>query len=263
MDNSPAWDRALAGVPRTSRPYQRKDTSHVDAAQRPEHADYDRFVYLLDLFRELKFDAAALYRESPFRVADFGTNAILLRATEDLAALCTELGDPASGEMRACAQRSRAALAALWSEPLGQYLSQDLRTGELLLARTHSTFLAWYAGLAATPQRERALLQLADEWLASATYGLASTHPRAPEYNPAKYWRGPIWPHVNWLVARGLAERGHPDRAEALRGQTLGLIERGGLKEYFHPATGEAFGGNQFAWTAAVVLFWGGSDKRS
>ena len=66
MDNSPAWDVPLAAVPPTRRDYQRRDTQHVDAAQRPHKAEYDRFVYLLDLFRDLEFDAARIYAECPY-----------------------------------------------------------------------------------------------------------------------------------------------------------------------------------------------------
>ena len=52
MDNSPAWDAALARVPQTeNRDYVRRDTSHVDSAQRPRQAEYDRYMYLVELFR--------------------------------------------------------------------------------------------------------------------------------------------------------------------------------------------------------------------
>ena len=99
--------------------------------------EYDRFVYLLDLFRELKFDGARIYAECPYRVADFGTNAILLRAALDLADLCDDAGLNEEAEV----QRARAADeerdAQLWSDELAQYVSLDTRTGEqLLLLRT-------------------------------------------------------------------------------------------------------------------------------
>jgi hypothetical protein len=254
MDNSPSWDQPLAAVPGTSRPYARRDTSHIDASQRPDPADYDRFVHLLDRFRELNYDAAELYRQSPFRVADFGLNAILVRASDDLAILCDGQGDRATAvELRAAAARGRRALEDLWAPRLGQYVSFDTRTGERLTERTHSTFLAWHARL---PH----LSDLAghfDAWMGAAQYGVASAHPRSTAYNPKKYWRGPIWPHINWLIGRGLAEHGEAERADRLRADTLALIERSGLREYFHPGTGEGFGGDEFAWTAAVVLIWG------
>ena len=261
MDNSPAWDAPIAAVPGTTRPYTRRDTGHVPAAQRPNQSDYDRYVYLLDWFREVQFNAAALYAESPFCVVDFGLNAILLRATDDLAALCEENSNPSgASEMRSAAQRARAALAGLWSDALGQFVSFDRRTNRPLEVATHATFLAWYAGLVdrspARAERDARLIARLDAWLAAARFGVASTDPASPVYDPAKYWRGPIWPHVNWLIARGLRESIHFSRAERLRADTLALIARGGLREYFNPDTGEAYGGDQFSWTAAVTLFW-------
>ena len=81
MDNSPAWDAALARVPTTTvTPIRRRDTAHVDATMRPRGDEYQRFIHLVDVFREAGWDPARMLAASPFRVADVGTNAILLRA---------------------------------------------------------------------------------------------------------------------------------------------------------------------------------------
>ncbi len=257
LDNSPAWDEPLAAVPPTSRAYARRDTGFVDAARRPRQADYDRYVYLMDFFRQTKFDPARIYAECPYRVADFGLNTILLRATDDLAELCHRHDEPgAAEEMGAAADRSRRALAGLWSEKSGVYVSRDTRTGRLLEARTHSTFLAWYGRVAHSVEVDRRLLAGCNDWLARVPQGLPSTHPDAPEFEPQRYWRGPVWPHMNWLIAQGLAEAGHAAPPTALRHSTRSLIARGGFREYFNPLTGEGYGGSDFSWTAAVTLFW-------
>ena len=92
-DNSCDWDAALARVPTDGiEPYQRRDTSHVDAAQRPHKAEYDRYLWLVQRFRGLGWDNAKLHDASPFRVVDPGFNAILIRSDEDIAALGEALG---------------------------------------------------------------------------------------------------------------------------------------------------------------------------
>ena len=253
MDNSPAWDAALQGVPPTSRPYKRKDTGHVDPSQRPAHSDYDRYVYLMDFFKECRFDPATLFERSPFIVVDFGTNALLARACADLGFLCRQHGLSAeASEMNLAAARMRQALEGLWSPALGQYVSKDLRSGKLLEAGSAAGFLAWYAGLDGA---DRSLGRLRAS-LSSKPYGVASTHPEDPSFDPKKYWRGPVWPHINWLIARGLAESGHEPSALQIRAMTFELLLRHGFREYFHPESGEGFGGSQFSWTAAVSLFW-------
>jgi len=263
MDNSPAWDAPLASVPPATRAYTRRDTGHVDPAQRPQSADYDRFVRLMDLFRELDYDPKRIHSECPYRVADFGLNAILLRSTVDLAELCEGHSSPeAATELREAAGRMRTAMEGLWSERLGQYVSRDLRAGRLLEARTHATFLAWHAGLSRAvdpPGRGSGGLEaVLEDWLQASRFGLASVHPRSGEFDARRYWRGPIWPHVNWLVARGLEERGRRESSGRLRDCTLGLVRNSGFKEYFDPTTGEGCGGGDFSWTAAVALLWAG-----
>ena len=93
MDNSPAWDGPLARVPVDDLPpYERRDTGHVDARQRPRQAEYGRYLTLAHCFRARGYRPEALYAESPFRVADLAVNAILLRADRELLALAEELG---------------------------------------------------------------------------------------------------------------------------------------------------------------------------
>jgi len=60
MDNSPTWDVPLKRmrIERETLPlYQRKDLEHVvDPSMRPSDDDYDRYVYLVDLFRQNDYD---------------------------------------------------------------------------------------------------------------------------------------------------------------------------------------------------------------
>jgi glycogen debranching enzyme len=79
--------------------------------------------------------------------------------------------------------------------------------------------------------------------------------PAAPAFDPVRYWRGPVWVLVNWLVADGL-RAGRTGRAEALRRATLELVEREGFSEYYDARTGEGIGGRAFSWSAALTLSW-------
>jgi len=256
MDNSPAWDVPLAAVPPVTREYQRRDTQLVNAAQRPHKAEYDRFLYLVDLFKALEFDAEKIYEQSPYRVADFGLNAILQRATLDLIALCERYGDAGSAaELRIHADRARTALCACWSDGLNQYVSRDTITGAVLELPVHSGLLAWYARLDDHERSGRLQATLSD-WLAKSAYCIASTHPEAEKFEPQRYWRGPIWPHVNWLIAEGCAHYGMTGLHDEIRARTLQLLSKTGLFEYFDPRTGEGYGGDNFSWTSAIVLYW-------
>src|SRR6266511_4054046 len=89
MDNSPRWDEPYAGVTVGHLPaYRRTDVAVVgDATQRPERAEYDRYIWLIDELRRLRYDDAAIAGQGSFRVGDVFSTAILAAACEVLADL--------------------------------------------------------------------------------------------------------------------------------------------------------------------------------
>jgi len=82
-----------------------------------------------------------------------------------------------------------------------------------------------------------------------------SFEPGRPEFEPRRYWRGPVWLVVNWMLIDGLRQNGAAGLAERIRRDSLALVDRSGFGEYFDPLTGDALGGTEFSWTAAMYLF--------
>jgi glycogen debranching enzyme len=85
-----------------------------------------------------------------------------------------------------------------------------------------------------------------------------STDPAHPSFEPMRYWRGPIWAVVNWMIADGLDWAGHPALAGRIRRDTVGLAAKAGFSEYFDPTDGRGIGGADFSWTAAIFLLLAG-----
>jgi glycogen debranching enzyme len=85
-------------------------------------------------------------------------------------------------------------------------------------------------------------------------WAVTSLAPSNPGFQPTRYWRGPVWPILNWVLQRGLERYGYSEHAEHLRQGVIELGRRGGLWEHYNPLTGRGHGGDQFAWTAALVL---------
>jgi hypothetical protein len=255
MDNSPAWDVPLRHVPRTMRAYTRKDLGHVDSSMRPTQEFYDRVVYLMDFNREVGFDPIRIAKESPYRVNDICIISILNRASLSLANLCERVGlhEDAMFLRARCAITARA-IGQLWSEKLGQYVSRDVVTGELLEAPTHAGFLTWY-GCLVEPARDAIQRSTLLDWLNETPYALPSTRSTYPSFEPARYWRGPIWQHLTALIAEGLDRCGHVDLAKRLHASMDSLFAKSGFYEYYHPITGAGLGGGSFSWTAATYLF--------
>ena len=263
MDNSPAWDAPLARVPTdTETPVRRRDTALVDPAMRPRAEEYQRFIHLVDLFRDANWEPARMLKASPFRVADVGTNAILLRAEKDLLALAARFGSaPEQVEIEARIARLSNALDRLWRDDIGLYTSMDLMTHELCPIGTSAGFLPLYAGHVVA--RGKTLGATLSRWAARVTRLVPSTDPAFAGFEPRRYWRGPVWAVVNWMIADGFGQAGEADLAARVRSDTVALIEASGLSEYFEPVTGAGIGGADFSWTAAIYLLWNMGDPMS
>lgn len=256
-DNSPEWDAPLAAVvPTVSVGHLRQDNKRVDPAERPTDDFYDRVMTLVEAARALSWDNRRIAEALPFRMCDLGIQAILVRADRDLARLARALSETTVADrLDAWADRSAAAFAEL-AAPDGSYRSKDLVTGRLADCATSAGFLPLYAG-AVDPAAAGRLADLLHEWADAVRYLVPSTDPRDPRYDPHRYWRGPVWFVVNWMIADGFAGYGFAAEADRIRRDTAELLASGGFAEYFHPATGAPLGGRDFSWTAAVLLAWG------
>ncbi|MBN8815247.1 MAG: hypothetical protein J0J06_07345 [Sphingomonas sp.] len=256
-DNSPEWDAPGMAVDTSCvAPYVRRDTSHLDAAMRPTQAEYDRYVALVDFGRSAGWDHAAIARSNPFRVADVGMSMILLRADRDLQSLAVELGLAAEAEeIGARIALAERGIEWLWNEELGAWCSRDTITGRSSGYVTSATFLSWYAGLT-DPSRDARLLAHVERIGTHVPFLMPSLDPADPGFQMVRYWRGPVWAVLNYMIGLGLAERGHVELATRMRGDTQALIERAGFYEAFDPTDGAPTGGDSFSWTAAIWLCW-------
>ncbi len=250
-DNAPDWDGALAAIsPDGIRDYVRRDTERVDAAMRPTQYDYDRYLWLVELGRNLAWDDRDLQSANPFRMADPTMTFILLRANRDLVAIGRELGQDVT-EIEEWTRRLEDGARSLWN-PTGDYFdSRNAHTGAWSNCLSNASFLCWYGGL----ESERMLAHL-ERLRTRVPYIIPSHDPDSDRYDQRRYWRGPVWPMMNTLIAIGLAEAGHTDMAAALRRSTTALIRQGGFAEYFDPEDGRPAGGANFTWTAAIWLSW-------
>jgi len=256
-DNCPDWDAPFAAIePEGLAAYHRRDTDEVGADERPGRWDYDRYLYLVKLGADCGWDEAHLREVTPFRVADPTMTFTLLRATRDLLALAWRWGEPTEhlatwiAEMEAGSER-------LWNPEIGAYDSYDLRAGRHSGVISNASFLSFYAGVGGDR-----MLDHFDRIAGLTRYGVPSTDPAHPAYEPRRYWRGPVWAMLNLLIATGLAEAGQGARAGRLTAHTGEMIAVNGFAEYFDPRDGSPAGGRNFTWTAAVWLAWASPNAK-
>ncbi|MEU5644339.1 MGH1-like glycoside hydrolase domain-containing protein [Streptomyces milbemycinicus] len=258
MDNSPCWDAPLARVePAPPDTFRRADLDHGAAADRPTDLDYGRYVRLAADYRDRGYrDGGAGSAALAFAVEDPGVNALLIASEHALADIATTVGaDPTPHRSRA--RRLTAALVErLWDPAAGLFLCRDLRGGGLIPELSAAGLLPLIV-----PDLPHEIAAALIRTASGPHFGLGGPVRLVPSYDllgrafdPYRYWRGPAWFNVNWLMERGLRQHGAADRADALRSAALDAAVSSGFAEYVDPYTAEARGTRDFGWTAALAL---------
>jgi glycogen debranching enzyme len=259
MDNSPLWDAALARIelaPSDVPEYRRVDVQLTDAAERPSDAEYDRYAYLVSLFRDLDYRPDAIRDATPFAIQPVLFNSLLVQSNRDLGELARVVGaDPRQFEDWAEATAAGVD-ARLWDGDREIYLDRDVRADAHVGVRSGAGFAPLYAGIPA-PDRAAALvgrLDAAGADLGDRRWAVTSLPPDDPRFEPTLYWRGPVWPILNWVLYRGLLRYGFDELAASVRAGLVELSRESGFWEHYSPTTGRGHGGEQFSWTAGLIL---------
>ncbi len=262
LDNSPVWDTALGKIeldPADVPSYQRRDLAKgIPEEQRPSDEEYDRYVYLADLFRRLDYDEEAIQAESPFLIQDPLFNAILARAGEDLAELGEMLGEDVTRIRDQAARTNRAMNDKMWHEKHAAYDVFDLVAQERIGTITASGFMPLLSG---APRREMAeeIYRTLDSnafcpMHDGSCFSIPNYNVEGDFFDPDNYWRGPVWVNTNWLLRHGLERYGFTEKADRVREDVLELVRRWGFHEYFDPYQGTGYGTDDFSWTAALFI---------
>lgn len=247
MDDSPAWDAALAALPEIRYGYR-------DACLEERHpdSDHDRYVWLALRYRDAGYRAEYLRDEHPFAIEDPMFNGIWLASSQAMAELAPVAGaDPVPYAEQA--ERIRSALLdRLWDDG---FYARDLRAGELVRIHTIGGF-----GPLLDPGLPAQHLAAAVETLESARFMGATGYPvpsceiRAAQFDRTRYWRGPSWVNTNWLLRHAAAVHGLESLGRQLTSGTLRLVRQAGFRECFDPFDGSGRGCRDFSWSAALTL---------
>jgi hypothetical protein len=225
----------------------------TDAGNLPANPD-DRSVGTLQAAKyESGLDNSPMYDNAPFdtqshqmHLADVGLLGMYVADCDALGEIADVLGKAAERqELRARADRYRAALRTLWDEKSGIFLNKDLDTGKFSPRLSPTNFYPLLAKAATAEQADRMvkerLLNPAEFW---GEWVIPSIARSDPAFRDQDYWRGRIWGPMNFLVYLGLRNYAQPEARRLLAERSLALFEKdwkknGHVHENYNAITGE------------------------
>ena len=201
---------------------------------------------------ESGMDDSPMYEGVPFNaekntleLQDVGLTSLYLADCRALAELARLLGrTEEADELDARAERFERALDDLWVEERGYYLNYRTDLDAFSERRSPTLFYPLLAG-AASPERARRLVEehlrnpeeFWGEWI------IPSTTRDDPSFPRQRYWKGAIWPPLNFLTYLGLRKAGHHDSAAEVARRSLDMFvsewrRKGYVSENYSSITG-------------------------
>ncbi|MDB5166701.1 MAG: hypothetical protein JWM37_773 [Candidatus Saccharibacteria bacterium] len=251
----PFWVRALDKMKLTPLlGFVRRDTWHVAPGQRFQMTESLALFDAQIRLRRKAYQTNRILDHSLFAIEDLAFNSMLIRANEQLKAIATTLRQPLSPGLTESMDRTAVAFDDLWDPYTGQYYPRDFVSHNLIKQSSVATLLPLYAGHISKERAAELVKLIESEHLFGPAYPLPSAPVNSPYFDADRYWQGPSWLNVNWMVIDGLKRYGYHDHAHALTESSLEMVRTYGCNEYFNPLTGEPLGAKDFSWTAALAI---------
>ena len=150
----------------------------------------------------------------------------------------------------------------MYDEETGFYydlqINEDGSEKKLLVNRGKGSegWLPLWAKLASEEQAARVVENMVDEEKFNLVVPLGVTSKDNDMFEPAKYWRGPVWMDQALFGVEAMQNYGYDEEAKELALKmfvnTEGLLSDGPIRENYNPETGEGLHTKNFSWSAAA-----------
>ena len=176
---------------------------------------------------------------------DVGLNCMLALDAEMLGRTARELGhDDIAAPLEAEAAKLKRRIGSeFWDETRGIFANKRW-SGAFAASVTPTSFWPLLCGAATSEQAKQLLQHLSDPKSFGGAWGPPSVARSDPAFHDNVYWRGRIWPPLNWTVWQGLRRYAFDAEASALAAKSWAVFSRAWDKdrqcaENYHADTGE------------------------
>ena len=267
LDNTPPW---LASLNRRHTPlfinllvwsglikigdHLRIDGKYVDFNQRSTSIEALRLYGAQRIIRRKRYNNSKILKKPMFAIEDLAYNSIFIRANSLLRAIALEIDQTLPKSLLISMSKTETNLDELWDINAKTYYPRNEKYGYFLKEDSVAALLPLYSGAISKERAEHLLVKLNDKQKYNTVFPVPSVPVSSKWFKPMRYWQGPSWININWLLIDGLKRYGFVKEAENLAIQTIELVKKSGFYEYFNPITGQPAGVKNFSWTAALII---------
>nr|WP_317359988.1 trehalase family glycosidase [uncultured Tyzzerella sp.] len=150
----------------------------------------------------------------------------------------------------------------MFDEKTGFYydlqISQDGKEKMLLVNRGKGTegFIPLWAKLSSKKNADRVVENILDPNKFNLKVPFPTASKDSPQFNPNKYWRGPVWLDQALFGIEALENYGYKEEAKELTLKLInnadGVLSSETIRENYNPVTGEGLHAKNFSWSAAA-----------
>jgi glycogen debranching enzyme len=238
------WEGGGDALPRWDEPMGIQEFTH-ESGRSARHK-------LAEVIVQHHTDVAELTDVGTFIVEPIEYNAIRVADLEALAKIAQILDRPE--ESASLQQRANTIREAFQAKMVIDGLPYDLEGADEAPIKMDSAgqFMTLFGGCP-TPEQAAQLVEKLREPRFWTPFPVTTSPTDTETFAPNLYWRGNVWPCINWLIFVGLHRYGYDDLARELADRSFALLKQVGFWEYYHPITGEGLGGSGFSW-AGIFL---------
>jgi len=257
LDNAPIWDPALERIPaEPDTDVPRTDVTLIPDQERPTGLDYYRYMFLVSLFKKCDYSQVRILQECPFLIQPVMFNALLNRDLEAMIEIGEILGRNDHQIIDWYEQMNSNFDSRFLDLATGLYQDYNCRTGTFINKYTFSGFTPIITGIPSSETLNGLVANItsSETYWPVAGFPISTVSLSSEDFDPVRYWRGPVWININWLIIQGLLRHGYMIQALRLMEKTIEIVHENGFFEYFHPVSGKGHGSDNFSWTASLII---------
>jgi len=193
---------------------------------------------------------------------DVGLNGLYINDCKLLANMAAELGRTAEqNELLKRAVQLDKALKTCWNPARNMFMNKHANTGQFSDMVTPTLLYALLSGTASTQQANLMVKQtLENPEVLGGEFIIPSLSRSHPEFPRQRYWKGSIWPPLNFLVYLSLKQAGQKTAMKTLSQKSVSLLlkeyeTKGFVSENYSSITGT---GDNPGIKSEHYYFWGG-----